>query len=70
MKKGENLVKNYMIFADEESQIGSLTINGNFFKRAIRPKLLSFLFLSLLSCTLIWTPQLFGFPPTYSFLCK
>ncbi|XP_057547803.1 xylan glycosyltransferase MUCI21 [Amaranthus tricolor] len=68
MKKGENLVKNYIIFADEESQIGSLTINGNFFKRAIRPKLLSFLFLSLLSCTLIWTPQLFGFPPTFSFL--
>ncbi|XP_021839539.2 xylan glycosyltransferase MUCI21 [Spinacia oleracea] len=69
MKKGGEglLVKNFIV--DEESQIGiTTTINGNYFKRAIRPKLLSFLFLSLLSCSLIWTPQLFGFPSTFSLL--
>lgn len=67
MKKGENFVKNFNI-SDEESQIGLLSINGSYFKRAIRPKLLTFLFLSLLSCSLIWTPQLFGFPSTFSLL--
>ncbi|KAJ8437060.1 hypothetical protein Cgig2_025907 [Carnegiea gigantea] len=53
---------------DEESQSGVIGSNGSYYKRAIRPKLLSFIFLSLLSCTLIWAPQLFGFSSTFSLL--
>ncbi|KAL2923556.1 EGF domain-specific O-linked N-acetylglucosamine transferase [Bienertia sinuspersici] len=69
MKKGDTLVIKHLI-SDEESQTGFNSVNGSYFKRAIRPKLLPFLFLSLLSCSLIWTPQLFGFPSTFSLLCS
>lgn len=54
---------------DEESQSGVINgSNGSYYKRAIRPKLMPFIFLSLLSCTLIWAPQLVGLSSTFSLL--
>lgn len=64
LKKGEGFVNDLMGIRGgdhEELQIGHK-------KAIIRPKFLSFLFLSILSCSLIWAPQLFGLFPTFSLL--
>lgn len=51
---------------DEESHALVLECpNHGYFKRT-RPKLLSLLFLSLLSCSLVLAPQFFDFPSTFS----
>ena len=56
---------------DEESQsiVGLIWGNTGYNKRT-RPRLLSLLFLSLISCSLILAPQFFSCPSSFSLLCK
>ncbi|KAK3010272.1 hypothetical protein RJ639_012592 [Escallonia herrerae] len=67
------LKKGQVGFADEDEEshggsIGLVCGNSGYGKRITRPKLLSLLVLSLLSCCFIVAPQLFSFPPTFSLL--
>ncbi|KAK9664356.1 hypothetical protein RND81_14G036000 [Saponaria officinalis] len=65
MRKGESLLlKNTMKVGDEESQI-QIT---SYYKKKLRPKLLIFVFLSVLSFCLIWAPHFLGFSSTLSLL--
>ncbi|KAJ8449839.1 hypothetical protein Cgig2_001495 [Carnegiea gigantea] len=65
LRKGEGFVS-HLIGDVEDSHFG----RNNYYKKAIRPHVMSFLFLSLLCCTLIWAPQLFGFSSTLSLFCS
>uniref|UniRef100_A0A5B6ZF06 Glycosyltransferase 61 catalytic domain-containing protein n=1 Tax=Davidia involucrata TaxID=16924 RepID=A0A5B6ZF06_DAVIN len=62
-KKGEEAV-----VEDEESHTLGLVCGNSGYNKRTRPKLLSFLFLSLLSCSLILAPQLLNFPSNFSLL--
>ncbi|KAL9237957.1 hypothetical protein vseg_012445 [Gypsophila vaccaria] len=71
MRKGEGLLllKNTSIAlkaGDEESQIHAQI--GSYYKKKLRPKLMIFIFLTLLSCCLIWAPHFLGFSSTLSLL--
>ncbi|KAA8517133.1 hypothetical protein F0562_017426 [Nyssa sinensis] len=63
LKKGE-----VAVVEDEESQSLGLVCGTFGYNKRTRPKLLSLLFLSLLSCSLILAPQLFDFPSNFSLL--
>uniref|UniRef100_A0A5B6ZHW0 Glycosyltransferase 61 catalytic domain-containing protein n=1 Tax=Davidia involucrata TaxID=16924 RepID=A0A5B6ZHW0_DAVIN len=63
LRKGEEVV-----VEDEESHTLGLVSGNSGYNKRTRPKLLSLLFLSLLSCGLILAPQLFNFPSNFSLL--
>ncbi|XP_059669835.1 xylan glycosyltransferase MUCI21-like [Cornus florida] len=65
LRKGE-----VAVFEEDEESQALVFVFGNsaYNNKRARPKLISLLFLSLLSCSLILAPQLFNFPPNFSLL--
>lgn len=55
---------------DEESQALVMDCGSSGYYKRTRPKLVSLLLLSLLSCVFVLAPHLFGCSSTFSLLCK